>query len=150
MDAADTYFEINVTTPGPAWVCGDAPSSEYLHSPYRWFIKCLRSRSKTNPKKYVNLTAEDLKLLFEKQQGTCPITGWKLKLPLTTNGWKNNKRPENASVDRINSSEGYTKDNVRFVSYIANIARNTYSDDTLIDFCRAVTEYTKSLKKVKK
>jgi YHS domain-containing protein len=110
-------------------------------SPYRWFARCIRRRGKGNSRKTTNLTPQDLKELFEAQEGICPLTGWRLNLPVSSNGWEENRHPRNASIDRINPEKGYIRGNVRFVSYIANIARNTYGDDTLYDFCKSVTNY---------
>jgi hypothetical protein len=45
-----------------------------------------------------------------------------------------------ASIDRTDSSQGYTPDNIQFVSLMANYAKNAFQEDQLIDFCRAVAK----------
>lgn len=40
------------------------------------------------------------------------------------------------SVDRIVASRGYTQDNCRIVWLIENYARNVFSDEDLIEFCK--------------
>jgi endogenous inhibitor of DNA gyrase (YacG/DUF329 family) len=87
-------------------------------------------------KLHLDVTPEDLKIIWEKQEGICPYTGWKLKLK-SDRGDRRNLL--NASLDRIDSSMGYTKENVQFVSIMANYAKNDFSDDQLFEFCRAVT-----------
>jgi hypothetical protein len=56
---------------------------------------------------------------------------------LFTSSW------DTASVDRIDSSKGYTKDNIQFVCFMANIAKNKFSCDELINFCNLVSEFNK-------
>lgn len=84
------------------------------------------------------LTVHDLKDQWDRQNGTCPFTGWSLinipalcvPTPLT---------PDRASLDRIDPAKGYVVGNIRFIAYIANIARHRFSDDQLIAFCAAVS-----------
>tara|TARA_X000000950_G_scaffold234904_1_gene285076 strand:+ start:286 stop:492 length:207 start_codon:yes stop_codon:yes gene_type:complete len=45
-----------------------------------------------------------------------------------------------ASLDRVNSSKGYVKDNVRFIAVIANYCKHSFSDDEVKLFCKAVVE----------
>lgn len=44
--------------------------------------------------------------------------------------------PFQPSLDRIDSTRSYTKDNVRVVWLIENYARNNFSDDDVIRFCK--------------
>jgi hypothetical protein len=78
--------------------------------------------------------------LWESQNGICPFTGWQLELPKWTNGWTEKQKPQRASLDRIDCSKGYIQGNVRFISVIANYARNSFDDKEVIEFCKAVTE----------
>ena len=107
-----------------------------IYSQFRWHLRNAKRR-----KKYECLiTLEHLKCLWEQQEGKCPYTGWELKnlatmnysdqLPLT---------PDRASLDRIDSSKGYIKGNVQFVSYMAQCAKNRFGEEDLINFCEAVT-----------
>lgn len=57
--------------------------------------------------------------------------------------WPKDSDRERASLDRIDNSNGYLQGNVRFVSKIANYARNEYSDDDLLEFCNAVVNHMK-------
>ena len=109
------------------------------YTPFRWFV--LRAQYRSKKKGWsCNLTTLYLKLLWEDQKGICPFTGWKLILPNNTQkAWENNKA-ENASLDRIDNSKGYVEGNVRYVSIMANLARQSFSDKEVLDFCKAVTE----------
>ncbi len=43
-----------------------------------------------------------------------------------------------ASLDRIDSSKGYIKGNVQFVSYGINLAKNSFSDDEVLQFINEI------------
>jgi len=102
-------------------------------TPFRYFRRCIQGRKH----KYA-LTLEYLKDTWEKQEGICPITGWKMNLPISTAGFKIRRDPRNASLDRIDSDGDYTEGNVRYVVLIANLAKNTWNDGTIYDFAQAV------------
>lgn len=82
------------------------------------------------------ITPSDLAELWALQEGRCPLTGWKLERRLSGSGLVKTTM----SVDRINPEKGYTRRNVRLVSFMANNARYKYRDYELLAFCRAVVE----------
>ena len=107
------------------------------YSPFRPIMKLVRQREDKKGK--TNLTLEYLKELWESQNGKCPFTNW--DLDLRTYKTKDGKlRTSSASLDRINNSLGYIKGNVRFVSVIFNFARNKFTDEEVIEFCKAVAK----------
>ncbi len=53
------------------------------------------------------------------------------------------KTPNRASLDRIDSSKGYTKDNIQFVCLIAQYAKNSWHSDVILNFAKAVVDYNK-------
>lgn len=106
-------------------------------SPFRLFINNVHSRK---TKKYCDITPESLKEIWEQQNGICPFTGWKLRLPRCSND-RGEFSMYNASLDRIDNNRGYTKDNVRFVSLMANYARNRFTDHDMIEFCKSVSSH---------
>lgn len=109
------------------------------HTPFRWFVA--RAIYRDRKKHYgCDITTEYLKSLWDLQEGKCPFTGWSLILPHDIDGWEE-YHPANASVDRIDNSKGYMQGNVRFISVMANLARQSFSDIQLIDFCKAVANY---------
>lgn len=114
------------------------PREKDIFSSFRYFVARARLRSKK--KKYdMNITVKYLKQLWDTQNGICPFTGWNLLLPKCTNHAWEVSTPMNASLDRIDNSKGYIEGNVRFVSYMANLARQSFKDDQLREFCKAVT-----------
>jgi hypothetical protein len=116
-------------------------------SPFRKFLSSAkgsckhRNKSKKKKDRIVSITLEDLKSQWEKQKGICPYTGWQLKISeKTTNGTCLSTTPDRASLDRIDSSKGYTKDNIQFVALIAQYAKNGWAGQEVLKFCRAVVE----------
>jgi len=119
----------------PQFLIADNRKDEY--TPFRWFV--LRGEYRNKKKGYgCDITPEYLKELWEKQQGTCPLTGWNLILPIDTRIGFSEKSIKNASLDRIDNSIGYMQGNVRFVAVMANLARQDFTDEQVIEFCKAV------------
>ena len=107
-------------------------------TPFKWFVNHARSRNKERKnQRDFDITVAFVKKLWEEQKGICPFTGWILNLPINCKGHLEFKM-NNASLDRIDNSIGYVEGNVRFVAYIANVARSTFSDVQLIEFCKVV------------
>ncbi len=105
-------------------------------TPFRWFL--LRVRSREDRKGSSNLTLAYLKKVWATQAGRCPLTGWDLRLPRNTWGWPDGLTPDCASLDRIDNAKGYIKGNVRFLSVMANLARQSFSDTDVRTFATAV------------
>jgi|ERR1039458_325680 hypothetical protein len=105
-------------------------------SSFRGYLNKIKSRSR----KECSLTLEDLKAQWDRQQGVCPVTGWTIELP-ASNGRRRVCHPRRASLDRIDSNEGYHVDNIRWVAAIVNFAKSTWTDEDVIEFARAVTVY---------
>lgn len=100
-------------------------------SPFRPHLSRVRARNHE-----FDITLESLKDLWEAQKGICPITGW--ELDHVKNGEK--ATPKTASLDRINNNLGYIAGNIRWISCMANFCRNSWDDEDVIDFCKAVAK----------
>lgn len=50
------------------------------------------------------------------------------------------RSPFRPSIDRIDKSKGYTRDNVRIVWLIENLCRNTFTDNEVLEFCKRKLE----------
>jgi len=70
--------------------------------------------------------------LWNKQNGLCTFTG----LPLEYSKVPGIKNPYQGSLDRIDSSKGYTKDNVRWVCWFINQMKSDYSENEFKDLIR--------------
>ena len=99
-------------------------------------LQHLRKRSK-----YKNIPFNlDKNWLMEKlEAGRCEATG--IEFSGNTHPFCD---PFVASIDRIDCSKGYTKDNCQIVVQIYNIAKADHDEPTLLDWAKAfVEEYEK-------
>ena len=110
------------------------------YSPFRTCFRIARNRARLYGKAFT-ITLDDLIARWRKQDGVCPYTGWKMVLPTSSAQYNlMGKSPRNASLDRIDSAEGYTPKNVQFVCYMANVAKNDFSHEEMLEFCRVISE----------
>lgn len=118
--------------------------SKNKYSPFYWYMKIIKLRSKKKDKPH-DLDAQFLYDLWNSQQGICPLTGWKLNLPPNSRTWSKDKpfSPYSASLDRIDSSIGYVRGNVRFISVMANLAKNVFSDEDVLHFAKSIVDFNK-------
>jgi len=105
----------------------------------------INDRVKNNKYKKVNvlnsnLTKDDLINLFKKQEGKCAISG--IEMTYTT-GKGTGIIPDNVSVDRIDSSKGYSKDNVQLVCSIVNIMKSNLPLNKLVYYCKQIINNNK-------
>lgn len=129
----------------PEFLVGHSDNRRDVFSSFRWYIRRILLRAEK--KNYTSdITVEYLKELWERQNATCPLSGWILNLPHSSETWSENNpfSIRSASLDRIDNNIGYMKGNVRFIAVIANYARNTFSDEEVIEFCNSVTDHNKS------
>lgn len=76
------------------------------------------------------ITLEDVKQKVEEQNGKCVFTGRILE-------WTDNDMNK-ASIDRIDSSKGYTPDNIQIVTRVANQAKSDMSDKEFLNFIKDI------------
>lgn len=75
-----------------------------------------------------SITQEYVIGLLDRQNWRCAVTGTEFDLVQIH---KNHGRPFAPSVDRIDSSKGYTLDNIRLVCLAANYAMNQWGESVL-------------------
>ncbi len=106
-------------------------------SPFRYFMRKARNRPQ-----HTDLDLCYLRDLWASQRGRCALSGIPLELPRNTLEWERRVRdPWKPSLDRIDSSRGYIRGNVRYVAMIGNLAKQRFTDDELFEFCGAVAEF---------
>lgn len=91
-----------------------------------------------------NLTMKELWDIFEKQEKKCALTGLKISLIHNKN---NRKKYQTASLDRIDSSKGYTIDNVQWVHKRVNAMKNNMTEEEFFKLCKLVHLRNKNKKK---
>lgn len=105
---------------------------------YKEYLNNLRKNANSRATKSKIICEIDLPFLielYEKQNGRCAITGKTFNLQKY-----GIKRAFAPSIDRINCNEGYSKNNVRLVCLIVNIALNDFGDAAIDIMCQ---EYIK-------
>lgn len=76
----------------------------------------------------VDLTLEDLKEIFDSQNGICPYSG--IELQFVAKKGKSNPI-YTISLDRKDSSIGYIKSNIQFISIAMNHLKNAMSEEQM-------------------
>lgn len=76
---------------------------------------------------------------YQEIGGICEVTGIELTLDRNPPG-ERFQQPFNPSLDRIDSSKGYTPDNVRLVCVMVNLALNRFGDAAFDKMCRTYVE----------
>lgn len=93
----------------------------------------MRDRSKKHNIEF-NISVEDLKDIFDNQNGKCALSGIKMTAILGSG-----RVPTNISVDQIEAKKGYTIDNVQLVCMAVNQMKSDLSYDDLLMFCEAIS-----------
>jgi hypothetical protein len=83
-----------------------------------------------------DISLQDLLDLWDDQKGICIYSGVKLVHP---NEGGNNLNT--ASLDRIDSTKGYVKGNLQFISIICNQAKNNLIHDDMMLFLKTICEF---------
>lgn len=86
-----------------------------------------------------NITRKFIWELFLKQNRKCALSGIEIVFAV---GRKNQKNTT-ASLDRIDSTKGYTKDNVQWVHKNVNSMKTNYKQSDFINWCHTISEYQK-------
>ena len=110
------------------------------------FVKQLLNAAKTRSNRCNRvflISEEDISCLFSKQKNKCVISG--MNMTKICGGDKNSaKHPFNASLDRIDSSKGYEKNNIQLVCNWVQTAKSDYNQDEfkkwIIQTAKYITE----------
>jgi len=104
---------------------------------YRNLYNLLRSAKYRADTRYLEF---DLDIEWAiKQPSVCPKTG--VKLTYSENGKDySNRQPTAASIDKIDASKGYTKDNCAIVCWWYNVSKQQYDDNMVYKLCKQVVD----------
>ena len=104
-----------------------------------------KKRCNKNSRIQFDVSTEDWINQYEKQNGVCALTGitmtWEYSSDENKDFYSSVKYPYNLSPDRIDSSKGYTKDNLQFVCNRVNAMKNNMNTEELFDFCKKIVEH---------
>lgn len=84
----------------------------------------------------VTITINDIWNLFIQQSKRCALTGWDVE-------FVRRKAATTASVDRIDSSKGYTLDNIQIVHKKVNKLKMDFSENDFFAMCKAIANNIK-------
>ena len=82
-----------------------------------------------------DISLDDVWFLYTAQEGRCALSG----IPI---GWSEVGSIHTASIDRIDSSMGYTKDNVQLLHKDVNFMKQHFSQEYFIEVCKAISDRT--------
>lgn len=111
-----------------------ATSRKKMH----WSMRLIRtSKSSANARNLEHeLTDEDVKLLWELQNGCCYWLG----VPLSEDAELPDRHPLKPSLDRLDNSKGYIKDNVVITSTFANLGRSNTTVEDFSEFLNLIQQ----------
>lgn len=117
-------------------------SSKSWASTLDGFIKKILSDLKIYCKKkniYNDISFENIKEMYNKQNGLCALTG----LPMTFMSYSNEKNNDiseffNISIDRINSLDNFTINNVQLIGSMIKRMKGGMSNEKFIEYCKMV------------
>lgn len=99
----------------------------------------LKTRTKRKRVKYrtdLDFNIDYLLFLWDTQKGKCAISGIEMSYILY-NGHIHN----NVSIDRVDSSKGYTKDNIQLVCSIVNKMKLDMTIEELSFYCKKIIQH---------
>jgi hypothetical protein len=99
-----------------------------------WFYK-FKTGAETRGIKW-QIEVKDIWELYIKQGKICSLSG----VPI---GWEEIGRHHTASIDRIDSTKGYTLGNIQLVHKDINIMKSKYPQDYFISMCHLVAKSNK-------
>ncbi len=132
----ETQDEVNARLPYvPLWL---APATD---DALRVLLAKLSATKRGAAKRGLSfsLTRADVAVLLKKSGGRCAVTGIDFTAEVV-----NGSRPHSPSIDRIDSSAGYSLGNCRIVCLAANLAMNVWGEQILNTF-RGPLETRKSV-----
>lgn len=117
--------------------CKDCCANEQRRrtSTFEGRIKACVGKAK-HRKHICTLTYEEALHQWEIQEGKCALSG----APLQSEG----NSPYTASLDRIDSSKGYTADNIQWICWIVNKMKMDWSQDEFLSWVQAIADNTRN------
>lgn len=120
--------------------CSRIITKKWAESDIKNFIKKKYFDAKHNCSKRskdleFNITEQNIIDLYYKQDGKCALSGEKLTSIVLENNGINDF---NLSIDRKDSSKGYTKDNIQLIGATINIMKNDLDEKDFLFFVSTI------------
>jgi hypothetical protein len=118
------------TPDGYEYFCRECNHRRSLKNPFKSKLYGLRGNAKRRGI-FFELTANDLENKWNECNGNCSLLGTKLILIPRHRSWRTT-----ATVDRIDTTKGYTRDNIMWLSSFANWTKKDMTLEELDLFCK--------------
>ena len=118
--------------------CNNERNKKYRRDPDNLKRACIRVFGYIKRRSRVNgvdldIDVDFIETLYNSQRGHCAYTGDKLSLQAGL--------PTTLSVDRVDSSLGYIKSNVKLVTWEVNNMKQSLSMDSFVLLCKKVIDH---------
>ncbi len=121
--------------------CAHTSSRKYRKMPHGYW-RNLENNAKKRGIAF-SITQDQVYDLYIKQNKVCALSGIPIYFPQLDG--EHLKGLTTASVDRIDSSKGYTKKNIQLVHKHINLMKNVLSETDFVYYCRKVVETADSI-----
>lgn len=85
----------------------------------------------------VAVTIEDCWRQYQLQEGKCAISGVSIEFAVKAG----NLTEQTASLDRIDSSKGYTTDNIQWIHKDVNKLKTNFDQQSFVRWCKIISEH---------
>jgi hypothetical protein len=130
--STSNFLHHNVSSCGK---CNPSRYKKYEEIPYEFFYRIKQNADKRNY--YFDISIEDIWNLFIKQNKKCAISG----LDISVGDGRDYSDTRTASLDRIDSSKGYTIDNIQWIHKKINRMKMDLSDQEFINMCKIISNF---------
>jgi hypothetical protein len=110
-----------------------------------WYLNKVKRRAKRDNIEF-DIDLEYIDKLFEDQKGLCALSHIKL-IPSAQYSDRKGRGVVTASLDRIDSSKGYTRGNLQWVHKAINEMKLNKTDGEFVEWCRLITNVARKLMK---
>ncbi|ARF12683.1 hypothetical protein Klosneuvirus_16_2 [Klosneuvirus KNV1] len=110
----------------------------FINRLYLDIVHNAKRRAKNIP---VEISVDDLRDLYKKQDGKCAYTGKQLTaIRYAVRNDQHIMNKWNVSVDRIDSNKGYTTDNIQMVCAIINRMKTDLREEEFLSLCNDIVK----------
>jgi hypothetical protein len=102
---------------------------------YKFYQARYRSKGGQKNREF-DLNVEDVKKQWEKQEGLCAYSGTPMDIKANS--------PNHFSIDRVDSSQGYHRDNIVLCINVINLMKRDLSTEEFVDRCISVVGHWNS------
>lgn len=91
----------------------------------------------------INITIDDIKNLYFKQDGNCALSGLKMTFDTYMSNDNQIINRYNMLIDLIDPNNGYKKNNIQLVCAMVHKMKNVYSNEEFINMCKIINLHSK-------